>query len=321
MAREFAQIRLTIWADQDFTGLTPEQQLVYLMLASQPTTNLAGVLDYLPTRLARLADGLTATKVTKLVKELEARNFVFLDEDTEEVLVRSMIRVSGAWKSPTSAKSIGANVEQTLSPKLKSILLSELQRAIAEAEQEGKWDQAATHFRGVADALTRAGIHPWRRGSGGGNAYPHTSPNSGGMPGEGEGEGDVREGERHGAIDAIAETETPPAFDQWWQHWPKKKSIGDARKAFPKALRAAGLPALIEGAQQYAAWVKRNRVDDQYVVGPGRWLREERWADELTDRTPGNGRATATDRMRAGWNLTQQLAAQEQQQDRLEIIP
>lgn len=319
MAREFAQIRLTIWGDQDYTSLNLEQQAVYKMLASQPTTNLAGVLDYLPTRLARLADGLTAAKVTKLVKELEARNFVFLDEDTEEVLVRSMIRVSGAWKSPTSAKSIGANVEQTLSVKLKSILLSELQRAIAEAEEEGKWDQAATHLRGVTDALTRAGIHPWRRGSGGGNAYPQTPPNAGGMPGEGEGEGDVREGERQGAI----ERSQPDSFDQWWEHWPRKKSIGDARKAFPKALRAAGLPALIEGTQRYAAWIQRNRVDDRYVVGPGRWLREERWADELVDRSPdaGNGRATATDRMRAGWDLTQQLAAQENQQDRLEITP
>lgn len=321
MAREFAQIRLTIWGDQDYTSLNLEQQALYKMLASQSTINLAGVLDFLPTRLARLANGLTAAKVTKLVKELEARNFVFLDEDTEEVLVRSMIRVSGAWKSPTSAKSIVANVEQTLSVKLKSILLSELQRVIAEAEAEGKWDQAATHLRGVTEVLTRAGIHPWRRGSGGGNAYPHTSPNAGGMPGEGEGEGDVREGERQGAIEPIAETDTPPPFDQWWQHWPKKKSIGDARKAFPKALRAAGLAALIEGADRYAAWVERNRVEDQYVVGPGRWLREERWADELTDRTPGNGRPTATDRMRAGWDLTQQLAAMEQQQDRLEITP
>lgn len=315
MAREFAQIRLSIWMDHDFTQLTTEQQLVYLMLSSQPTINLAGVLDYLPGRLARLSGGLTAAKVGRIIAELEEHAFVFLDEDTDELLVRSLIRTSGAWKTPNSAQAIALNVQQVMSRKLRSVLLTELHRTAQEAMDAGQWEKSRTVLATCAASLKRAGINPWAKGS--------PNPSLKGLPGEGEGEGDVRDGERQGAIEPIAETDTPPAFDQWWQHWPKKKSIGDARKAFPKALRAAGLAALIDGADRYAAWVDRNRVEDQYVVGPGRWLREERWADELTDRTPGagNGRATATDRMRAGWDLTQQLAAQEQQQDRLEIMP
>lgn len=307
MAREFAQIRLTIWGDQDYTGLNLEQQGIYKMLFSQPTTNLAGVLDFLPTRLARLAHGLTAAKVTRLVKELEARDFVFLDEDTEEVLIRSMIRVSGAWKSPTSAKSIVANVEQTLSPKLKSILLSELHRAIGEAEQEGKWDQAATHLRGAADALTRAGIHPWQRGSGGGSAYPNTPPNALGVAGEGEGEGDVREGERHGAI----ERSQPEAFDEWWKHWRRKKAKGDAEKAFPNALKEAGLTALCEGATRYFDWIDRNNIEPRYIVGPGKWLRDKRWEDELEDRGPQN-RARTSERIDGSLNLIQRLEQEQQ---------
>lgn len=311
MAREFAQIRLTIWADQDFTSLTPEQQLVYLMLSSQPTINLAGVLDYLPGRLARLSGGLTAGKVGRIIGELEERSFVFLDTDTEELLVRSLIRTSGAWKTPNSAQAIALNTQQVMSRKLRAVLLTELHRIVQEAITAGQWEKSRTVLATCAATLEQTGINPWVKGS------PNPSPK--GLPGEGEGEGDVRDGEGHGAIVPIA----PRPFDEWWSHWLRKKAKGDAEKAFPNALKEAGLTALCEGATRYFEWVERNHIEDRYIVGPGKWLRDKRWADELEDRVPSasNGRPTATDRMRDGWTLTQQLAAQEQQQDRLEITP
>lgn len=319
MAREYAQIRLTIWADRDFTALTPEQQSLYLMLISQPTINLAGVIDYLPGRLARLSGGLTAAKVGRIVAELEDRDFVFLDEETDELLVRSVIRTSGAWKAPTVAKSIAANVQQTLSLKLKSILLTELMRVCGEATEAGQWEKAATHLQGVTDTLTRAGIDPWAKGAPKGMSKGIDDGIAKGAGGEGEGEGTGGEGKGHGAIEPIARPDSSGAFDQWWTHWPKKTAKGDAKKAFPKALRAAGLTALIDGADTYAAWVDRNRIEDRFVVGPGKWLRDERWTDELADRAPasGSGRPTATDRMRDAWGLAQELEAEDQH--RLEI--
>lgn len=311
MAREFAQIRLSIWMDHDFTQLTTEQQLVYLMLSSQPTINLAGVLDYLPGRLARLSAGMSAAKVGKIIDQLEDASFVFLDTDTDELLVRSLIRTSGAWKTPNSAQAIALNTQQVMSRKLRAVLLTELHRVVREAMDAGQWEKSRTVLATCAASLEHAGINPWIKGS------PNPSPK--GLPGEGEGEGDVRDGEGHGAIEPIA----PRPFDEWWSHWRRKKAKGDAEKAFPNALKEAGLTALCEGATRYFEWVERNRIEDRYIVGPGKWLRDKRWADELEDRTPqsGNGRPTATDRMRAGWDLTQQLAAQEQQQDRLEITP
>ena len=311
MAREFAQIRLSIWMDHDFTQLTTEQQLVYLMLSSQPTINLAGVLDYLPGRLARLSAGMSAAKVGKIIDQLEDASFVFLDTDTDELLVRSLIRTSGAWKTPNSAQAIALNTQQVMSRKLRAVLLTELHRVVREAMDAGQWEKSRTVLSTCAASLERDGINPWRKGS------PNPSPK--GLPGEGEGEGDVRDGEGHGAIEPIA----PRPFDEWWSHWRRKKAKGDAEKAFPNALKEAGLTALCEGATRYFEWVDRNHIEDRYIVGPGRWLRDKRWADELEDRTPSasNGRPTATDRMRAGWDLTQQLAAQEQQQDRLEIAP
>lgn len=311
MAREFAQIRLSIWMDDDFTALTTEQQLVYLMLSSQPTINLAGVLDYLPGRLARLSGGLTAAKVGRIIAELEERSFVFLDTDTDELLVRSLIRTSGAWKTPNSAQAIALNTQQVMSRKLRAVLLTELHRIVQEAMTAGQWEKSRTVLATCAASLEQTGINPWVKGS--------PNPSVKGLPGEGEGEGEVRDGEGHGAIEPIA----PRPFDEWWSHWRRKKAKGDAEKAFPNALKEAGLTALCEGATRYFEWVERNHIEDRYIVGPGKWLRDKRWADELEDRAPSssNGRPTATDRMRDGWDLTQQLAAQEQQQDRLEITP
>lgn len=300
MAREFAQIRLSIWQDADFTALTAEQQLVFLMLSSQPTINLAGVLDFLPGRLARLSDGLSAAKVRRIVGELEAREFVFLDEETEELLVRSMIRTAGAWRIPNSAQAIALNVQQVMSRKLRSVLLTELRRAVAEAEGAGQWEKARGVLATCAASLVSAGINPWVKG------YANPSPNP--LPGEGEGEGDGTrgEGEREGA--RIGHLDS---FPEWWYHWLRKKARGDAEKAYPAALKEAGLKALCEGADRYFAWVARNSIEDRYIIGPGAWLRQKRWEDELVDRAPSAPRSKTTTRLDGAQQLIAQYEAQE----------
>lgn len=276
MAREFAQIRLTIWADQDFTALTPEQQLVYLMLSSQSTINLAGVLDYLPGRLARLSGGLTASKVGRIISELESRNFVFLDEDTDELLVRSVIRTSGAWRTPNSAQAIALNAQQVMSRKLKSVLLAELHRVIQEAIEADQWKVSRTHLATAAASLEQAGINPWSKG------YPNPSPN--GLPGEGEGEGDGTrgDGERDGAIAPRGAT-VSEMFEQWWPHWRKKKARAKALDSFKVAITKISIDDLITATDAYFAWVDRNGIQDQHVLMPTTYLNQERWEDELID--------------------------------------
>ena len=276
MAREFAQIRLTIWADQDFTGLTPEQQLVYLMLTSQSTINLAGVLDYLPGRLARLSHGLTAGKINRIIGELEERDFVFLDEDTDELLVRSVIRTSGAWKTPNSAQAIALNAQQLMSRKLKSVLLTELRRVVQEAIEADQWEKSRTLLATGAASLERDGINPWAKGS------PNPSPK--GLPGEGEGEGDGTrgEGERNGAI-APRGAIVSEQFEQWWSHWRKKKARAKALESFKTAITKITLDDLIAATDAYFAWIDRNGIADQHVLMPTTYLNQERWDDDLTD--------------------------------------
>lgn len=276
MAREFAQIRLSIWMDDDFTALTTEQQLVFLMLSSQPTINLAGVLDYLPGRLARLSGGLTAGKVGRIIAELEDRSFVFLDTDTEELLVRSLIRTSGAWKTPNSAQAIALNTQQVMSRKLRAVLLAELHRIVQEAMTAGQWEKSRTVLATCAATLEHTGINPWVKGS--------PNPSTKGLPGEGEGEGDGTkgDGERDGAIAPRGAT-VSEMFDQWWIHWRKKKARAKALDSFKTAITKIPLTELITATDAYFAWVDRNGITDQHILMPTTYLNQERWDDDLID--------------------------------------
>src|SRR5699024_11294420 len=104
--REYAQLNLASWTDRDFTSLSVDAQLVYIMAMSHPTTNLAGVLDYSPQKFARLAGGLTPKRVTTAVDELARGRFVITEHDTGEMLVRNAVRESGAWKKQSTATCI-----------------------------------------------------------------------------------------------------------------------------------------------------------------------------------------------------------------------
>lgn len=66
-------------------------------------------------------------------------------------------------------------------------------------------------------------------------------------------------------------------FEAFWQAYPRKTAKGDARKAWPAAVKAAGgAGPIIAGAGRYAADPNR---DASYTAHASTWLRAERWAD------------------------------------------
>lgn len=328
MARDYGKLFTRAWGDPDFRALTGEAQGLYQQLISQPDMSMAGVITTAPPRWAGQSSNGTVEVIQASLDELEERRFIIRDPDTQETLVRSFIRNDQMWRSPKSMIGIDSSVRSVLSMRLKAAIAAELARCDTGSLSEKVSEATGRSTREVVEELVN-GLR---------QDFPDTPSRSEiqarDTPSDTPSDGVSHRGSRTSPTETATETEPEPepatttsagdtpshsAFDEWWTHWPRKKSIGDARKAFPKALRAAGLTALIEGADQYSAWVDRNHIEDRFIVGPGRWLREERWADELTDRAPqsSNGRPTATDRMRDAWGLSQQLEAEEQH--RLEI--
>lgn len=132
MAREYARVQVSIWADLDFRALTPAAQHLYFMLLTSPTLNLAGIADWRPVRLAKMSDGWSAAGVRKSAAELEGARFIVVDEDTEEVLIRSFVRHDGVLKSPNITTSMVKDYAGCGSVKIMEAIAVEVQRASSE---------------------------------------------------------------------------------------------------------------------------------------------------------------------------------------------
>jgi DNA-binding transcriptional regulator YhcF (GntR family) len=67
------------------------------------------------------------------------------------------------------------------------------------------------------------------------------------------------------------------SFDDFWNVYPRKQGKGKAREAFMKAVKTAGLEAVMSGARRYAS--DPNLPDPKFVPLPTTWLNQERWDD------------------------------------------
>jgi uncharacterized protein YdaU (DUF1376 family) len=79
--------------------------------------------------------------------------------------------------------------------------------------------------------------------------------------------------------------EDEAAFDLWYQEFPHKVGKGAARRAFPAALKKAGVGTLIAGIHRY----KATKPTDQKFCNPATWLNQERWLDEPAQGVAAHG--------------------------------
>src|SRR5690625_3268799 len=125
VAREYARVKLAIWADADFRRLTDTAQALYFRLITSPTMSLCGVADWRPKRIAALTEGMTVRGVEKAAAELSASGYIVIDDETEEVLVRSFIRHDGLIKTPNIAAAMVKDYAATASPNLQAFIVWE----------------------------------------------------------------------------------------------------------------------------------------------------------------------------------------------------
>lgn len=125
----FAQILCRIWDDEDWKALSPRAQWFYMLLVSQASLNRAGVIALTARRWAKLAKGPSvADQVSTAMAELEKADFIVVDQDTEELFVRSYMRNDGLTKRPNVLKRALREAMEVLSSKLRKALVVELRR-------------------------------------------------------------------------------------------------------------------------------------------------------------------------------------------------
>lgn len=128
MAREHANIRLDMWGDADWRALSRDAQWLYELLLTHPETNRAGVCDWRPGRLAQMAAGTTAADIRAAADELARRFFVVVDEETEEILIRSFVKYDGVLKQPNMAVTMAQDWAGVASGRLRAVVAFEVQR-------------------------------------------------------------------------------------------------------------------------------------------------------------------------------------------------
>jgi hypothetical protein len=190
MARGHGRILTSIWEDADFLALDEQEQRLYLFLISQPNLNHAGLLDLTLRRWSRKARGLTSAELEKTLQALEAARFIVMDDDTEELLIRSFIRNDGVWKQPKVMGAMVAGALEISSKVLRRALLAEMDRIPLDelSDEPGARGpsirrQVSDHIETLRRAFGEPEPDPTRRGSGTPYVTPSGTPSD--TPGDG----------------------------------------------------------------------------------------------------------------------------------------
>ena len=135
--RNYAQLNIAIWNDDDFRALTPQAQHLYFLLLSHPTLSYCGVGDWRPKRLASMATGWTSADVQRAGAELIDRLFIVVDEETEEFLVRTFVKNDPLMRQRNLGVSMARAFSLVASEGIRGVIVGELNR-LAEVRPELK---------------------------------------------------------------------------------------------------------------------------------------------------------------------------------------
>jgi hypothetical protein len=139
MSREYARRLVSTWTDKDFKALDLAHQGLYDALSASPDLSRCGVMPWMPDRIAQCAEGLTGTKVTKMVGLLVDRDFLRLDKAFGELMVRSYVRHDNVLGVPNISKSMARSYRQILSPYIRDSFIRELARLMVASPDLPGW--------------------------------------------------------------------------------------------------------------------------------------------------------------------------------------
>jgi len=153
MARQYGQIKVGIWVDDDFLDLSPMAQWLFIHLSTHADLSHCGVVDWRLKRIVPKAKGLTLDVLQSAAQELIENVYIVTDEDTEEVLVRSFMRSDGLLKQRNMGAAVAKAYASVSSRAIRGVVVHELHRLKAENPEWTSWGA-------LTDALGSRSINP-----------------------------------------------------------------------------------------------------------------------------------------------------------------
>ncbi|MFI6308476.1 hypothetical protein ACIBCH_41840 [Amycolatopsis thailandensis] len=294
MAREHARILCRIWRDADFRGLTTDEQWMYKALLSQATISNAGVIAYTPRSWSKLAADMTEARVEAALSSLAAKRYVVVDEDTDELLVRTFMRNDGVSSNGKVFKNAMKVALQVQSEALRHVLAVELRKVDTEDARK-----AAAELDPAADEprLNRSVEVDTANSTLDRIADQEKSERAEKSCGVGEGVGEGGKSpsvggsvssNRRRSDTAMTTKQLDKAFGEFWAVYPRREAKKGAQAKFRAAVKAGTSPdTIITGAKRYAAYVAQVGREREKIKLPTTWLNQGCWDDEL------NGPVTA----------------------------
>ncbi|MGL5908711.1 MAG: hypothetical protein ACRCZP_01840, partial [Phycicoccus sp.] len=108
-------------------GCSRDEKLLYIAVLLEPTVNQAGVGARRVSRWAREAE-MTEAEVEKALIGLDEKRYVLVDEETDEILVRTIIRRDGVAEKPNVLWAAVRQAVLVESPRLRKVLAGELRK-------------------------------------------------------------------------------------------------------------------------------------------------------------------------------------------------
>ncbi|MFF2029533.1 hypothetical protein [Arthrobacter sp. NPDC058192] len=81
MARQYGQIKVGIWVDDDFLDLSPMAQWLFIHLSTHADLSHCGVVDWRLERIVPKAKGLTLNILESAAQELIENVYIVADDD------------------------------------------------------------------------------------------------------------------------------------------------------------------------------------------------------------------------------------------------
>ena len=128
MARDRANINTGIWTDDEFIDITRDEQWLYFLLMTDPKLSYAGVTDWRPGRITQRSSNTSKADIEQIGASLQAGRYILIDEETEEVMIRSFLRHDGLLKQPRLGVSMANAYGAIASKNIRKVVIHELKR-------------------------------------------------------------------------------------------------------------------------------------------------------------------------------------------------
>jgi hypothetical protein len=126
MARDHGRVLVQIWNDPDWIQLSEAAQRAYILALSQPDLSYAGVLATRYKRWSGFARDSSVAKIKRAIRELEESEFVMVDDDTEEMWIRTFVKHDGILGYPNVTKAMVKAYRAIQSHAIKEAFVDEL---------------------------------------------------------------------------------------------------------------------------------------------------------------------------------------------------